>query len=42
MLVNNFTGELYDSIFHALKTIVSDMMHCPKCRTLKMFDLSRV
>lgn len=40
--VNNCTGELYRSIFHALKTIFSDMRHFPKCRTLEMFSISKL
>lgn len=40
--MNNFTGELYESIPHMVRTIVSDMIHCPKCRTWKMFNISKV
>lgn len=39
MWINNFTGELYNNLFHALATIVVDMVHFPACRTLKMLDI---
>lgn len=40
--MNNLTGELYKNLAHALKTIVSDMIHFEKCRTIKMFSISRL
>lgn len=39
--VNNCTGELYRNLFHAMFTIISDVVHCPKCRTLKMLSISK-
>lgn len=41
MYINNFTGEVYDNLFHAIKTIISDMAHIKSCRTLKAFSISR-
>ena len=40
--MNNCTGELYKSLFHALTTILHDMIHYPKCRTWKMFSISKL
>lgn len=39
--MNTYTGELYRNLGHAIKTIISDMVHCRKCRTIKMFKLER-
>ena len=39
MWINSFTGELYNNLYHALKTIISDMIIFPKCRTLEMFNI---
>lgn len=39
--MNMFTGELYRNLWHALFTIVLDMMHCPACRSLAMFRLEK-
>lgn len=39
-LVNNYTGEVYLNLFHAIVTIASDMKHFPKCRTIKMLNVS--
>lgn len=41
MYINDYTGELYTSLFHAIKTIISDMIHFPKCRTIKMFKIKK-
>lgn len=41
MLINNYTGEIYKSVFHAIRTIIGDMKVYPKCRTFKMFNLSK-
>lgn len=35
--INVYTGELYHNLNHAVTTIVRDMIHYPKCRTIKMF-----
>ena len=39
--MNNYTGEIYRNLYHAITTIISDMIHYPGCRTLKMFNISR-
>ena len=39
--MNMYTGELYRNLFHAARTIAGDMIHCPSCRTWKMFKLKR-
>lgn len=39
--LNNYTGELYKNLFHAIVSIISDMIYYPKCRTLKMLNISR-
>ena len=41
MWINDFTGELYMNLWHAIKTIISDFLHYPKCRTWKAFKISR-
>lgn len=38
---NTETGEIYRNLFHALRTIIKDMIHYPKCRTWKMFSLQK-
>lgn len=40
--VSNYTGEVYRDLNHALRTIISDIVHYPKCRTIKMFWISRL
>lgn len=42
MYMNNYTGEVYDNLLHAIKTIVSDMIRYPKCRTAEMLSISRL
>lgn len=39
--INNYTGELYKNLFHAIWTIALDMIHYPKCRTIKMLNIKR-
>lgn len=39
--MNAYTGELYKDLWHAIKTIILDMIHCPGCRTWQMFRLKR-
>lgn len=39
--INNYTGELYISIYHALKTVIMDFFRVPACRTLKLFSISK-
>lgn len=41
MLFNNFTGEIYDNLFHAVITIIDDMIHYKSCRTPKMLSVSK-
>lgn len=41
MYVNNFTGELYTSVWHAIRTIIEDMYYFPQCRTWKMLNIRR-
>lgn len=38
---NQFTGEVYRNLRHAIKTIVKDMIKCPGCRTIKMLQIKR-
>lgn len=40
--MNKCTGEIYKSVSHALKTIISDMAHYKGCRTIKMFKVVRI
>ena len=40
--INNYTGELYTSLWHAITSIMHDLRVFPKCRTIKMFNISRV
>jgi len=39
--VNNYTGELYSNLFSAFKCIIFDIIHYPKCRTIKIFNLKK-
>lgn len=41
MLINEFTGEIYNNVLHAMVTIVSDMVHYKKCRTMKMLSIRK-
>ena len=41
MWINTFTGEIYLSMVDAFKTIISDMVHIKKCRTIKMFSIRK-
>ena len=41
MWINDYTGEIYSTIWEAVKTIISDFLYFPKCRTWKMFSISR-
>lgn len=40
--MNNCTGELYRNILHAVRTVVSDMIHYSECRTIKMLNVVRI
>ncbi|MBP5311884.1 MAG: hypothetical protein J6112_03520 [Clostridia bacterium] len=40
--INNYTGEIYRSLIEAAKTIIEDMKHFPKCRTIKMLNVGRL
>lgn len=37
--ISDETGEIYSNIFYALKTIILDIIFCPKCRTWRMFNI---
>lgn len=37
--INNYTGEIYEGIFEAIKIIIEDMKHFKKCRTIKMLNI---
>lgn len=39
--MNMETGEIYRNLFHALRTILKDMLRYPECRTRKMFSLQK-
>ena len=39
--MNTYTGELYENLRHAIRCIVSDFIHDPKCRTIRMFGLEK-
>lgn len=41
MWISDFTGELYDSLWHALITIARDMLKIKACRTIRMFAIRR-
>lgn len=41
MWINNFTGEVYNSLRHAVVTVIRDMIRYPACRTIKMLDISK-
>lgn len=40
--VNNYTGQLYRNMFHAIREIIFDMKNYPKCRTIKMLNVSKL
>lgn len=39
--ISDCTGEIYSSFWHMIKTIIMDMIHYPKCRTIEMFNVRR-
>lgn len=39
--MNMYTGELYRNIWHAVKTIIHDMIKFPGCRTFAMLQLKK-
>lgn len=39
--INNLTDEVFTSLFQAIKSALSDIKNYPKCRTIKMFNISR-
>ena len=39
--INNYTGEIYKSLWHVITTIARDMVLCPKCRTIKVLSISK-
>lgn len=42
MYINMTTGEVYDDLRHAIKTIIHDIIKYPLCRTFKMFYVRRL
>ena len=40
--VNNMTGELYDSFWHAVKSIVYDFLHFKVCRSFRYLSISKI
>lgn len=40
--INNYTGECYKSLVHAVIAIILDLIHYPVCRTLQMFSIKKV
>lgn len=41
MWTNDFTGEVYNSLIHAMITIIHDMVKCRNCRTIKMLSIRK-
>ena len=39
--MNQFTGELYYNIWHAITSVVADMIHFKPCRTVEMLHITR-
>ena len=39
--INNFTGEVYKSLPHAISTIIKDAIHYKNCRNIKMLNIKR-
>lgn len=39
--MNAYTGELYKNLIHAIRSIIFDFIHYPKCRTFQMFKLEK-
>ena len=37
--INNFTGEVYKSLPHAISTIIKDAIHYKNCRNIKMLNI---
>lgn len=40
--MNNFTGAVYKTRWEAFKDAVMDFIHYPKCRTIKVFSISKI
>lgn len=41
MWISNYTGEVYNSLWHAVTTIIKDAIRCKSCRTVRMLDICR-
>ena len=39
--MNNLTGEVNATLWEAIKSAIFDFIHCPKCRTIKIFSISK-
>lgn len=39
--MNQFTGELYYNIWHAITSVVADMIYFKSCRTVEMLHITR-
>lgn len=40
--INTYTGEVYTSLFHFLRTVISDVIHYKKCRTIKILKIEKL
>lgn len=40
--INNFTGAVYRTRKEAIKDAFRDFKHFPKCRTIKIFSISKI
>lgn len=40
--INDYTAEIYTSLWHAFKTIIHDMKYYKDCRRIKMFKIKRI
>lgn len=40
--INDYTGEVYTSLWEAFKTIIHDMKYYMDCKTIKMFKIKKI
>lgn len=40
--INNYTGECYKSLLHAVIAIALDLINYPVCRNPQMFSLKKI
>ena len=40
--INEFTGEVFQTLPEAISTMFLDMIRCDKCRTPEMFQIKRL